>query len=140
LSARGTPAERVQGLDAGAEDYLAKPFDVEELLARVRALLRRHLDSAPSLMLGSARLDVEARVVVDAAGRETALSERESTLLATLATRPEQVFTRRDLLTRVFDDADSESVVDTYVHYCRRKLGRGVIRTVHGLGYRCGEL
>jgi two-component system response regulator QseB len=61
-------------------------------------------------------------------------------LLATLAARPEQVFTRRDLLARVFDDADSESVVDTYVHYCRRKLGRGVIRTVHGLGYRCGAL
>jgi two-component system response regulator QseB len=140
LSARGTPAERVQGLDAGAEDYLAKPFDVEELLARVRALLRRHLDTAPTLRLGTARLDVEARVVIAPDGRETALSERETTLLATLAARPAQVFTRRDLLTRVFDAADSESVVDTYVHYCRRKLGRGVIRTVHGLGYRCGEL
>jgi two-component system response regulator QseB len=140
LSALGAPAERVAGLDAGAEDYLGKPFDIDELLARVRALLRRHLDNAPSLRLGNGRLDVAARVVIDAAGRETALSEREATLLATLAGRPGQVFSRRDLLGRVFDDADSENVVDTYVHYVRRKLGRGVIRTVRGLGYRCGEL
>jgi two-component system response regulator QseB len=77
LSARGTPAERVAGLDAGAEDYLAKPFDVEELLARIRALLRRHRDAAPTLPLGRARLDIAARVVIDTAGGETELSGRE---------------------------------------------------------------
>jgi two-component system response regulator QseB len=140
LSALGAPAERVAGLDAGAEDYVGKPFDVDELLARVRALLRRHFDSTPTLPLGRGRLDVASRVVIDAAGREIPLSEREASLLATLAARPEQVFTRRDLLSRVFDDADSDNAVDTYVHYCRRKLGAGVIRTVRGLGYRCGEL
>jgi len=140
LSARGTAAEKVEGLDAGAEDYLAKPFDVDELLARVRALLRRRVEVPAMLPLGSGTLDPAARVVVDGRGRETSLSTRESELLAVLAARPQQVFTRRDLLTRVFTDADSEAVVDTYVYYCRRKLGRDVIRTVHGLGYRCGSL
>jgi two-component system response regulator QseB len=139
LSARGSTQDRVDGLDAGAEDYLAKPFEVTELLARLRALLRRHRDRAPILSLGQRSLDVATRTVRDADGTEVELSEREGALLAVLATRPDQVFSRRDLLERVFSDAESENVVDTYVHYCRRKLGRGVIRTVRGLGYRLGS-
>jgi two-component system response regulator QseB len=139
LSARGTTADRVEGLDAGAEDYLVKPFEVEELLARLRALLRRHVDRATVLPLGSRTLDVGTRTVRDADGTEVVLSERETDLLAVLASRPRQVFSRDDLLARVFDDAESASVVDTYVHYCRRKLGSGVIRTVRGLGYRLGD-
>ncbi len=67
------------------------------------------------------------------------LSEREAALLALLAARPGVVFSRGELLDRVFGDAESETVVDTYVHYCRRKLGRGVISTVRGLGYRLGS-
>jgi two-component system response regulator QseB len=139
LSARGTTADRVEGLDAGAEDYLVKPFEVAELLARLRALLRRHVDRATVLPLGSRTLDVATRTVRDPDGTEVVLSERETDLLAVLASRPRQVFSRDDLLARVFDDAESPSVVDTYVHYCRRKLGGGVIRTVRGLGYRLGD-
>ena len=67
------------------------------------------------------------------------LSERESQLLAVLARRPRQVFSRADLLDLVFTDAESEVVTDTYVHYCRRKLGRNAIRTVRGLGYQLGS-
>jgi two-component system response regulator QseB len=140
LSARGTTQDRVEGLDAGAEDYLAKPFDVAELLARLRALLRRHRETAPVLRLGTAVLDVAARHVRLQDGTEVELSQREAELLAVLAQRPGQVFTRDDLLARVFSDAESDTVVDTYVHYCRRKLGKGVIRTVRGTGFRLGAL
>lgn len=139
LSAQGATQDRVDGLDAGAEDYLAKPFELPELLARVRALLRRHVDRAPVLALGTSSLDLATRTVRRPDGSEVALSERESGLLAVLAGRPRQVFSRQDLLARVFDEAESENAVDTYVHYLRRKLGRSAVRTVRGLGYRLGE-
>ncbi|HEU4948016.1 MAG TPA: response regulator transcription factor [Kribbella sp.] len=140
LSARGTTQDRVDGLDAGAEDYLAKPFELTELLARLRALLRRHPDRAHSLPVPGGSLDLSTRTVRRADGGQVELSEREARLLALLAARPGVVFSRPDLLDRVFDAAESETVVDTYVHYCRRKLGRTVISTVRGLGYRLGPL
>jgi DNA-binding response OmpR family regulator len=139
LTARGTLRDRVEGLDAGAEDYLVKPFEVPELLARVRALLRRHADRADSLPLGRRRLDVAARRVIDddAPADTVELTGRECALLEVLAARPGQVFTRDELLEWVFD-AETLGAVDTYVSYLRRKLGREAISTVHGLGYRLG--
>lgn len=140
LSALSNPADRVAGLDAGAEDYLSKPFNVDELLARLRALRRRHLDSARALPIGSASLNTETRQVMPGGDAEPVrLSERECDLLAVLARRPTRVFTRRDLLDLAFPDAESEAVVDTYIHYLRRKLGRSVITTVHGRGYQLGS-
>jgi two-component system response regulator QseB len=140
LSARGATQDRVDGLDAGAEDYLAKPFEIAELLARVRALLRRHQDDVLLLDVPGGQLAWEERTVERADGSRVELSERESALLRLLASRPRQVFTRPDLLSRVFDEAESDGAVDTYVHYLRRKLGRGVISTVRGVGYRLGPL
>jgi two-component system, OmpR family, response regulator QseB len=141
LSAIAQPADRVAGLDAGAEDYLGKPFDVDELLARLRALQRRHLDNARSLPLGSSRLDLDTRQVhsADRHVDPVRLSDRECTLLATLATRPGQVYSRHDLVAIVFPEAENEIVVDTYVHYLRRKLGRDVVATVRGSGYQLGR-
>jgi DNA-binding response OmpR family regulator len=140
LSAYGAPRDRVAGLDAGAEDYLVKPFDVEELLARVRALRRRHHDTAELLPVVGGLLDLPGRQVrLDRSREPVALSSREAELLSVLARRPRRVFTRDELRSRVFEDAEADSIVDTYVHYLRRKLGRGIVRTVHGVGYQAGD-
>ena len=140
LSALGNPADRVEGLDRGAEDYLAKPFDIDELLARIRALLRRHRSTVPVLALVSGSLDTASRTVTTREGENVTLSERESQLLERLARRPNQVFERNGLLASVFPDADDLGVVDTYVHYLRKKLGRDSVKTVRGIGYRLGPL
>jgi two-component system response regulator QseB len=140
LSARGTAQDKVDGLDAGAEDYLAKPFEVPELLARLRALLRRHEDRASVLDVPGGSLRWEERLVQRWDGSVVELSEREAALLRILARRPRQVFSRQDLLSQVFDEAETGGAVDTYVHYLRRKLGKGVIRTIRGLGYRLGAV
>ncbi|MCU1671224.1 MAG: two-component system response regulator [Blastococcus sp.] len=148
LSAFGTLRDRVDGLDAGAEDYLVKPFDVEELLARLRALLRRHLEDATVLRVPGGRLDTRARIVSPsgvpgvraASGPVVELSGREAALLEVFARRPSRVFGRGELRDRVFPDAEAANVVDTYVHYLRRKLGRRVVRTVHGVGYQLGAV
>lgn len=138
LSALGLARDRVDGLDAGAEDYLSKPFDIDELLARIRALLRRHGDATDTLPVPGGRLVVSARTVVGAAGETVFVSERECALLAVLARRPRRVFSRSELMSEVFPDAEDDGVVDTYVHYLRRKLGRDTVRTVRGLGYQLG--
>ncbi len=138
LTARGTVADRVEGLDAGAEDYLVKPFEIDELLARLRALVRRHAESAALLPLGRRRFDIAGRRVVGGGGDPVELSGKEADLLEIFTRRPTKVFTRRELLAAVFDPQDGQGTVDTYVYYLRRKLGRDVVHTVHGLGYRLG--
>ncbi|MGO4534943.1 response regulator transcription factor [Leifsonia sp. 2MCAF36] len=140
LSALGTAPDRVDGLNAGAEDYLAKPFDIDELVARVRALTRRASSVVPTVRFPGGRLDVDSRTVTLDDGSRTVLSERESALLELLARRPTQVFSRGLLLEEVFAAADDPGVVDTYVHHLRRKFGRTLIETVRGVGYRLGSL
>jgi two-component system response regulator QseB len=139
LTAYGALADRVAGLDAGAEDYMVKPFEVDELLARLRALLRRHVGYAESLRIGRITLDLTTRIAVRADGTEVELSGREAALLRALVSRPTRVFSRDELRAQVFDEAESDSIVDTYVHYLRRKLGNNIIKTVRGFGYRSGH-
>ncbi len=140
LTAYGSVVDRVEGLDAGAEDYLVKPFDIDELLARLRALLRRHASIGETIRLGDGTVDLVRRVAHTADGKAVELSGRECALLRTLASRPGRVFNRDELRATVFDTADSDSVVDTYVHYLRRKLGKAVVRTMRGHGYRIGVM
>jgi len=140
LSARGNPADRVEGLDAGAEDYVSKPFDVDELLARLRGLLRRHVEHADVVRVPGGVLDVAAREVTLDSGDVASLSARESDVLVRLARAPRRVFSRGELLDSAFDGAEDEGLVDTYVHYLRRKLGRECVLTVRGTGYRLGRL
>ncbi|WP_218566603.1 response regulator transcription factor [Vallicoccus soli] len=148
LTARGEEADRVIGLGVGADDYLTKPFGMRELVARVRALLRRverarelasagPADAAPEpLALGPLRVDRAARRV-SLQGRDVHLTPTEFDLLVCLGERPGRVLTREHLLARVWDwpDASGTRAVDSHVKTLRRKLGAGVIRTVHGVGY-----
>ncbi|MFC8306414.1 response regulator transcription factor [Streptomyces olivaceus] len=140
LTAMGTVHDRVDGLDAGADDYLVKPFELDELSARLRALCRRALDRADVLRIGSGQLHVGPREVELAGGERIALAAREFALLWVLASRPGTVYSRAELRRAVFQEAPASSIVDTYVYYLRRKLGRQAVHTVRGLGYRLGAL
>ena len=138
LTARDAVAERVAGLDAGADDYLVKPFATEELVARVRALLRRGQDPPETLAFADLRLDVQERT---AWRGETAiqLSRREADVLELLLRNPRHVVARDVVLDRVWGDTSSAgtNVVDRYVSYLRRKLGEPqLIHTVRGVGFR----
>jgi two-component system response regulator QseB len=109
------------------------------LLARLRALGRRHGELADSLPLGVRVLLVHQRRVIGNGQEDVELSARECELLRVLAGGPAQVFGREELLQRVFGASGTSASVDTYVHYLRRKLGRGAVRTVRGKGYRMGS-
>jgi two-component system response regulator QseB len=140
LTAYGSVADRVEGLDAGAEDYLVKPFEIDELLARVRALVRRQHSAGEQLAIGAGRVDLATRVARRPDGTPVELSGREIALLRMLAGAQGRTFSREEIRVRVFDSAESATIVDTYVHYLRRKLGNRVVRTVRGVGYRIGEM
>ena len=136
LTARDAVGDRVAGLDAGVDDYLVKPFATEELLARVRALLRRGVD-APLLSFADISLDTGSRLLVRG-GRTVELTQREAALLELLLQRPGKVLSRRTAMTSVWSDgsATTENVVDRYVAYLRRKLGDPpLIHTVRGAGF-----
>ena len=138
LTAYGEVSDRVHGLDAGANDYLVKPFEVAELQARLRALTRDYSGRGEGIAIGSWTFHPGGHTVESPYTGRVLLTEKESRLLAVLASAPDTAFTRRHLLTAVFERGEQEGTVDTYVHYVRRKTDRDLIETVRGVGYRLG--
>jgi two-component system response regulator QseB len=137
ITARDAVAERVRGLDAGADDYLVKPFDLDELAARVRALTRRAAGrSAGTVRHGALTLDPATREV-RLNGRPVALSAREYALLQALLERPGSVLSRAQLEERLYGWGEevASNAVEVHIHNLRRKLGAEVIRTERGVGY-----
>ena len=135
LTARDGVAERVAGLDAGADDYVSKPVAPEELAARLRALLRRGRAPARVLAFDDLVLDVDLRAATRA-GRDLELTGREADLLELLLLHPRAVVTREQAVSAVWSGAAVTSVVDQYVGYLRRKLGPPpILRTVRGVGF-----
>jgi DNA-binding response OmpR family regulator len=146
LTARDAVEDRVRGLDLGADDYLVKPFAFEELLARVRALIRREYGArAPVIRVADLEMDTAARLV-RRAGRQIELTGREYALLELLALRAGEVVTRTDIWEHIYDfDSSAQSnVVDVYIGYLRRKLeASGLPRLIHtrrGQGYMLGDV
>ena len=144
LSARGDVLDRVSGLDAGADDYLAKPFALPELLARLRALTRRSargIESLPKLQVGDLTLDPTIHCAIRG-DKEIYLTVKEFLLLELLMRHKGQVLRRSQILDHVwdFDTELTSNVVDTYMHYLRRKIDKGfdqqLIQTIRGVGYR----
>jgi len=140
LPARDRLSDRVRGLDAGADDYLVKPFDLPELAARLRALVRRRAGRhAPTIELGALTIDPVAREV-RLAGQPVELTAHEYALVVEFAEHPRQILSRRQLEDAIYtlEDGAVSNVVEVYVSRLRRKFGRNSIRTVRGFGYQWG--
>ncbi|MFK7964611.1 MAG: response regulator [Burkholderiaceae bacterium] len=137
MTARDAVSDRIDGLDAGADDYLLKPFDVDELLARLRALIRRSAGRAePAWVFGDLKIDTVNRQV-QVAGEPVVLSAREWAVLEPLVARPGQILSRPQLEEKLYGWGEeiSSNAVEVYIHKLRRKLGSQAIRNVRGLGY-----
>ena len=140
LTARDGPGDKVAGLDAGADDYLVKPFDLDELAARIRAVLRRHSGrAAPALMFGGVTLDPATRQVTHD-GVPVLLSAREFAVLEALMQRPGALLSRAQLEDRLYGWGEEieSNAVSVYIHQLRRKLGAEFIQNVRGVGYFVG--
>ncbi|MDH6235237.1 two-component system response regulator QseB [Mesorhizobium soli] len=141
LTARDRVADRIAGLDSGADDYLGKPFDLDEVAARLRALTRRSNGrSNAELQWRDIRL-VPASQLVERAGRQVRLSRREFATLQVLMSHPGSIFSKAQLEDKLYgwQEEVESNAVEVHIHHLRAKLGPGLIETVRGLGYRLGS-
>ncbi len=141
VTARDAVADRVKGLDLGADDYLVKPFSLDELSARIRAVLRRQAGRAePVMRCGGISLDPTARRVT-CRGEVVGLSGREYSLLEALLDRPGLPLSRGQLEERLYGWGEevASNAIEVHIHNLRKKLGEGAIRTVRGVGYAMGD-
>jgi DNA-binding response OmpR family regulator len=137
ITARDDLASRVTGLDSGADDYIVKPFDFDELNARIRAVLRRHQGCSSSIVTaGDVVLDL-ARHEVSYRGSSALLPSKEYALVRALAERPGSILSRRQLEDRLYDWGNEveSNAVDVLIHYVRRKFDKDIIRNVRGIGW-----
>ena len=142
LSARDATRDRIAGLDLGADDYLIKPFELDELLARLRVLARRRNGrQVNQLTLGPLSMDL-GTLSVRWKGEPVELHRLEFMLLKRMAEHPQRVFNRAQLEESLYGwgEGSESNTIDVYVHHLRRKLGPEVVRTVRGVGYRIGDL
>jgi len=142
LSARDSTRDRVQGLDLGADDYLVKPFELDELLARLRVLLRRRSGrQVNQLTLGELSLNPES-LSATWQGRPVELQRLEFMLLLQLAENPQRVFNRAQLEESLYGwgEGAESNTIDVHVHHLRRKITPSVVKTIRGVGYRMGDL
>ena len=140
LTARGEEQDKVAGLDAGADDYLGKPFQTAEVVARLRALVRRSAgDASPILVHEDVRLDVTGGAAT-LEGRPVDLTARELRILGYLMHRQGRIVSQAELMDHVYalDDIRESNTIEVYVGRLRKKLGKDCIRTIRGLGYRVG--
>lgn len=147
ISARDQLHNRVEGLNTGADDYLVKPYEFDELLARIHALLRRSgivsnmTEAKNILQYGDLVLDLE-QYAATFKGESIDLSKREWAILIPLVSHPNKIFSKTNLEDKLydFDTEISSNTIEVYVHHLRSKLGKDFIRTIRGLGYRLGHL
>ena len=145
ISARDQLQNRVDGLNQGADDYLIKPYEFDELLARIHALIRRSglkntgIDTNKKLSHSGLELDLEQHIALFN-GQDIELSNREWSILMAMLNHPNKIFSKNDLEDKLYDfDSDVISnTVEVYIHHLRAKLGKDFIRTIRGLGYRLG--
>lgn len=141
LTARDALDDRVAGLEAGADDYLLKPFDLDELVARIRALLRRSAGRASEVITHAGLALDTARREITLHGEPFALPRRELLLLEALLHAPDRILTAEQLQDRIygFDEPVASNAVNVHIHHLRQKFGSGIVETVRGLGYRLGR-
>lgn len=139
LTALGALDDKVSGLDGGANDYLVKPFEFDELLARLRALRRAFTAEGRRRYLGEWIYTPDNKTVYSPTGGRILLTVAENALLDLISSSPERVFSREEILHAAFSSDDSPGTVDTYVHYLRKKTSREMVETVRAHGYRLGD-